>query len=224
MADIYDIDFTDFAPLMLPPDKRNNNFVAFLSALLTPAQWVRNLWMGTYRTGTTAPVWDSTAIYSKYERVTYNKIIYESYTDSNTANPTDTTHWIVVQNNFIGLTERLVYNGGCLTLTWALNKWFGTTFVQPPSQSPIYIQTNVVTAPIFRVGKTEDKSSSISTLTSTEFVGISAGITTQINMTIFVPVAVYNALDAGMVNNDKIFRNFSDKYIPAGIIYNLTTY
>jgi hypothetical protein len=223
MADIYDINFNQFAVNMLPPDKRLPNFQCFIQSLLAPLQWVRDLWFGSYRTGVVVAPW-SAITYNKYDRVLYNKIVYESYVAANTLVPTDTTAWIVVQNNFIGLTERLAYNGGCLTLTWALNKWFGTVFRQPPLQSDIYLQTNVVVAPIFRVGATEDKSSSISTITSSEFVGISDGITTQINMTIFVPVAVYNALDAGLVNNDKIFRNFSDKYIPAGIIYTITTY
>lgn len=222
--DLYDIDFSKFAVSMLPPDKRFTKTVAFIRALLSPIQWVRDLWLGEYRTGTTAFAWSNVATYQKYNRVLYNKIVYESLINTNTSNPTITTSWMVVQSNFIGLSERILFTGQTLTLTYALNKWFGTVFRQPTGVSDIYISTNTVAAPIFRVGTTEAVSSSVSTVSSSEFVGISDAISAQINFTIFVPTAVYNALDSGMVNNNKIFRNFADKYIPAGLIYQITVY
>lgn len=222
MPSIYDIDFQKFAGQMLPPDKRTVVLPAWVKALLLPLQWIRDLWFGEYRTGTTAPPY-AAGTYNKYQRVLYNKVVYESLIDANTDAPTSAS-WFIVQANFIGLSERILYNGGSITLTYALNKWFGTVFRQPPVLSDIYISTNVIVAPIFRIGMTEDVSSSISTLGSSEFIGISDGITTQINLSIFVPVAVYNALDVSMINNDKIFRNFADRYIPAGIVYQITTY
>jgi hypothetical protein len=79
-------------------------------------------------------------------------------------------------------------------------------------------------SPVFRVGTTEAQSSDVSTIGSTEYVGTSDAIATAINISIFVPVAVYNALDVAMINNDKIFRNFADRYIPAGLVYQITTY
>ena len=123
---------------MLPPDKRFTKTVAFVRALLSPIQWVRDLWFGEYRTGTTAFAWSNVAAYQKYNRVLYNKIVYESLINTNTSNPTITTSWMIVQSNFIGLSERILFTGVTLTLTYALNKWFGTVFRQPTGVSDIY--------------------------------------------------------------------------------------
>lgn len=209
---------------MLPPDKRNPVLTAFLNALLVPLQWVNQHRIVEYGEGSSAGQWNSTTTYAKYDQVIYKNVVYQSMFDANTASPLDATKWMVIQSNFIGLNERMNYNGQCLVLTYAMNKWFGTIFRQPPGQSDIWIQTNVVAAPIFRLGTTEDKSSRVSTIGSSEYVGLSDNITDAINATIHCPLATYNALDTAMVNNEKIFRNFVDKYLPAGIIYNIVTY
>jgi hypothetical protein len=223
MASIYDIDFYSFGVQMLPPDKRNNNIISFLSVLLLPLQWLRDLWFSEYATGTTALPFDNSSPYQKYSRVLYNKSVYESLIDNNSDIPT-TSNWFLVQNNFIGVSERILYNGNCLVLTYALNKWFGTTFNQPPVLSDIYISTNTVINPVFLIGQNESDSSDISTDDSSEFIGTNGTISAQINLTIHVPFAVYNALDETGINNEKIFRNFVDNYVPAGIVYNIQTY
>ena len=209
---------------MLPPDKRNPVITAFLNALLAPLQWISRLWLVEYTAGTTAAAWSNAITYAKYDQVIYQKVVFESQINANTSNPLTPIKWTVVQNNFIGLGERILYNGGCLTLTYALNKWFGTVFRQATALSDIYISTNTLVAPVFRVGTTEGQSSSVSTIGSSEFVGTSDAITVAVNISIFVPVAVYNTLDVAMINNNKIFRNFADRYIPAGLIYTVSTY
>lgn len=220
---IYDINYNTLATQTLPPDKRFTRMVAFLRILLSPLQYLNNLWFVGYRTGTLAPAYAS-GTYAKYAQVKYNKIVYESLISGNTAIPTDTTKWKVVQTNFIGLFERITYNGQKLVLEYALNKWFGTTFRQPPSVSDIYISTNSIGTPFFRSSGVEAISSSVRNDGSSEFVINSYTVAIQYNFTIFVPVAVYNALDPAMVNNEAIFRAFANKYIPAGLTYNITTY
>ena len=220
---IYDINFNTLATQTLPPDKRYSRMVAFLRVLLSPLQYLNNLWFVGYRTGATASAW-AAGTYAKYEQVKYNKIVYESLVAGNTAVPTDTTKWKVVQENFIGLFERITYNGQKLVLEYALNKWFGTSFRQPPLTSDIYISTNTIGTPFFRVGGIEAISSSSSNSSSSEFVINSYTVSLQYNFTIHVPVAVYNALDPTMTNNEAIFRAFANKYIPAGLTYNITTY
>ena len=222
-SSIYNIDFYSFGAQMLPPDKRKNNIISFLFVLLLPLQWLRDLWLSEYTIGTTAFAFDNSSPYQKYSRVLYNKSVYESLIDNNTDIPT-TSNWFIVQNNFIGLSERVLYNGNCLVLTYALNKWFGTTFNQPPVLSDIYISTNAVINPVFLIGQNESDSSDVSTTGSTEFIGVNGTITTQINFSIHVPTAVYTALDITGVNNEKIFRNFVDDYVPAGIVYQISTY
>jgi hypothetical protein len=81
---------------MLPPDKRNKNTTAYLSSLLKPLQWVRDLWFSEYNTGTTAAAFSTAAPYAKYDRVLYNKSVYESLIDNNTDVPT-TSNWFLVQ-------------------------------------------------------------------------------------------------------------------------------
>jgi hypothetical protein len=59
MANINDINFTKFSSRILPPDKRNPIITAFLNALLSPLQWIANLWLVEYTAGTTAANWSN---------------------------------------------------------------------------------------------------------------------------------------------------------------------
>lgn len=222
---IYDIDFTKFVPRMLPPDKRFTRTVAWVNVLLSTVQYLRDIWFGSYRTGSTAPTWVNTDPYPKYALVKYsNKVVYESLVDNNTAVPTDTTKWRVAQQNFIGLSERITYNGQKLVLEYAMNKWFGTTFRQPPNVPDIYIGINSIPVAVFRCGGVEDISSVSYGNTSSEFVINSYSLVLPSNFTIHCPVAVYNALATTADQREKIFRAFVDLYVPAGITYSIVTY
>lgn len=226
MSTIYDINFNNAAPSLLPPDKRFVKQVQWVRMLLSSLQYLRDLWFGSYRTGSIAPIWVNSAPYAKYQQVKYsvNNQIYESLINNNSDIPTVATSWQVVQTNFIGLSERILYNGQTLVLTYAMNKWFGTTFRQPNAQSDIYITNSTVPVAFFRSSSVEKASSSVSTGSSSEFVVNAYTFAPPINFTIYCPVAVYNALDPSLVNNNKIFRGFVDKYVPAGITYTITTY
>lgn len=222
---IYDIDFSNkVAPNLLPPDKRFGVNVAWAGILLSPLQYLRDLYFGSYRTGSDAPQWVNTAPYSKYEQVKYNKIIYESLIDNNSDVPTTVATWRVVQINFIGVFERIYYNGQKLVLEYAMNKWFGTVFRQPPNTSDIYITNNTVPVGVFRVGNVESISSKVYANTSSEFVINAYDFNVAFNFTINCPVAVFNALASTDDQREKIFRAFVDKYVPAGVTYNITTY
>lgn len=221
---IYDIDFSKFAGQMLPPDKRFTRSVAWVKILLSPLQYLRDLYFGSFRTGSTAPQWVNTSPYPKYAQVKYNKIVYESLVANNSDVPTTVATWRVVQFNFIGMSERILYNGNKLILEYAMNKWFGTVFRQPPNASDIYISNNAVPIPVFRSGGVEQISSVVYMNGSPEFIINQFTFTIPFNFTINCPVAVYNALDPTLVNNEKIFRAFVDRYVPAGITYNITTY
>ena len=221
---IYDIDYSKFAAQMLPPDKRFTRSVAWIKILLSPLQYLRDLWFGSFRTGSTAPQWVNTSPYPKSAQVKYNKIVYESLVDNNSDVPTTVATWRVVQFNFIGMEERILYNGQALVLEYAMNKWFGTVFRQPPNQSDIYIANNSVPIGVFRCTATEAGSSVSYTSGSSEFVINQFSFAVAFNFTIYCPVAVFNALDPTLVNNEKIFRAFVDRYVPAGITYNIQTY
>lgn len=283
---------------LLPPDKRKPNNISFITCLLSPLQWIRDLWFGSYRTGSTAPAWNSGTTYSKYAQVIYNKVVYESLQDGNTNNTPiiGSTYWTAIQQNFIGLSERIIYNGQTLVITYAMNKWFGTTFRQPNQKnvvnyertsnvatikvlshgystgqivqvrdlsdnsfngvfkitgvttntftyanvgsdvattvaagiasilSDIYILNNSLGILPFIVGGSEAISSVVYADHSSEFIIDGYSFANRINFTIYVPVAVYNALSAISGDRDKIFRAFVNEYIPAGLTYNIQTY
>lgn len=223
MATIFDIDFNQQAVDLMPPNKRSISIIAFVRALLKSIQWSRDLVLDSYKNGATADPY-APGTYNKYDQVVYKQRVFESLTSENDTNPDDITNWRLIQNNFIGIDERILYNGTNLVLTYALNKWFGTVFRQPPAVSDIYISTNEILAPIFRVGLTPDVSSTVGLETSSETVGIDFDFTNINEFTIFVPVLVYNALDPAPANRDAVIRNFADRYVAFSLKYNIQTY
>lgn len=222
---LYDIDYTRVGKQLTPPDKRQTFINAWVKNLLAPMQWIADLWLRDYRTGSSAALWLNSTTYAKYDRVKYKFAIYESLLDGNLNHlPTDTTRWMVVQDNFIGISERILYTSITLTLTYAMNKRFDTVFRQPPNLSDIYISNNAIPVAPFIFGATAQNSSAFYSQSSTEFFINASGFVVAYNFSIHVPVAVYNALDPLPANREKIFRNFVDKIICAGITYNIVTY
>lgn len=221
---IYDVNYNQTGPQMLPPDKRFTRQVAWIKALLSPIQWVRDLWLGSYRTGSTALTWVGSTTYNKYDRALYKQKVYESLIDSNMDNPTVQTSWMVVQQNFIGVFERVLYNGNKLIFEYAINKYFGTVFRQPPNTSDIYGVVHAKSFSVFVVGGTEANSSIVYSNRSSEFVINAYDFNSFFNLTIMVPAAAFSALDPSAANAEKIIRNFANQYIIAGIIYNVDTY
>lgn len=207
----------------MPPDKRTASIIQAVRAFLKSCQWARDLVLGSYKTGAIADKY-APGTYGKYDQVIYKQRVYESLNANNTSNPDDLTQWRLIQQNFIGVDERILYNGNILVLTWALNKWFSTTYRQPPALSDIYILTNEVSIPVFRVGIIEDESSSVGLDSSSEFVWDDYDFINVNEFTIFVPLAVYNALDANPANRDAIIRNFADRYVAFSLRYNIQTY
>jgi len=221
---IYDVDYSKAGKQLMPPDKRMPRLISFFYAFLIPLQWLRDLWFGSFRTGATAQEWLNTTTYAKYDLVVYNIYVYMSLKDGNTNIPTDTSSWIVIQTNFIGMSERILYNCQVLVLTYALNKRFKTIFRQPPNVSDIYIGVFPKPLSVFVVGGVESNSSKVFTTGSSEYVIDSYTFAGYANMTIYVPLAIYNALDPVDANRQIIIRSFADKYMAAGIIYTITTY
>jgi hypothetical protein len=218
----YDIDFIEQSPELLPPDKRVEPNISLVQALFKPIQWLRDLMFTSYKSGSEASTY-SPGTYDKYDQVIYGKKVYSSLKDSNTDLPTVTTSWEIIQSNFVGVEERVRYNAQKIVFEWALNRWFSTTFRQPPNTSDIYITNVIPPVSVFRVGGDESNSSQVFTKHSSEFIINSYSFNAISNFTIHVPLAVYNALgDAS--NREGIFRSFADKYVAAGLSYSISTY
>ena len=215
----------------MPPNKRNPAQLAWITALLTPMQWLNNI-NYLYQTGATIPQYSNTISYSAGTLVLgwfdYNRSVYMSLTDANLGNPlSDPTNWILVLDDFIGVNERLLYNSNKLTLEWALNHYFGTTFRQPPLVPDIFIDDNVTGFSTFYVSNNPDVASYIFPTYSSGYVSnVATPTSATYNYTINFPNSVYITLPgyAGPGTVDHYISNFVDPINVAGTIYKIVTY
>lgn len=216
----FDINYNQKAIELLPPDKRQPMFVAWMKALLSQVQYDRDVVLGDYKIGSNYSLW-SAGTYAKGDRVIYGESVYEVIATTTTATPTNTTDWRVYLDDFVGVDERVLYNSAKLVLEYALNRRFQTTFNQPPTLSDIYIITNVPNIGGFAVGNSTSVSSIIYSDNSSDPLINAQSFTAFYNFTIKIPTAVYSALGGGA---DDIIRKFVDKYNTIGLNYNIETY
>lgn len=225
MPDIYDLDTDQQVVELLPPDKRFTITVSWLQAVLkSSVHWLRDNTLTRYRQGSADPQYvPGTYAYGAY--VKFQKAVYVSLIANNTDNPTVTTSWYQVQNNFIGINERILYNGQRIILEYALNKWFGTIFRQPGSiRSDIYLVTNPQPVSNFLIGYSYRNSSYFYKNRSTEYIINDYSFNRIANLTINVPFGTYNSLEENNTNRDNVIRSFVDQYIAAGITYSINPY
>lgn len=222
---MYTVDYNIAVSDLLSPDKRWPKRIAWLRALVASVAQASFSLFDTYRKANfTATAWDGSPI-DRNQIVRYGKSIFRSEVDANTSEPTFSNTWTLITDNYLGTDFRLALRGEKLVLEYALNVWFGTTFLQPPLQSETYITTNtVLSTPVFRVGANEAESSNVSTLGSSEFVVNDYSFSAQANMAINIPQAVYDSLGASDDVREAIVRNFADRYVNAGIIYTINPY
>jgi hypothetical protein len=182
---------------------------------------------GTFKDGNTAAAFIPATLYVVGDQVQYiDKSIYQCWVVNTGELPTDTAYWFKIQDKFVGIEPRCKYNAQHLLLEWALNEWFGTTFVNTPGASDIYIDTAGADLGAFYVGYTTTESSFVvyDDSEATAFIQaedlISAGISFNIN----VPIAVWIALASTNDDRDNIIRQIADLYVYAGITYDIITY
>lgn len=222
--EIYDITFDQQSAELLPPDKRDPTILAPVRALMSGLQWIRDLIFGSYRLGSTAPAW-SAGTYNKFDQVIYKKAVFESLVANNTTEPDitqNTISWRRVLDNFVGVEQRILYNCQVLAFEYALNKWFATSFRQPPNTSDIYLTTSPPAIKGFLVGGTQP--SLIYRDRSYEFVGNEYHAPISITLTINIPSAVYLALGTTTADRDNLVRSFANKYNAFGIFYDINPY
>lgn len=226
MPDIYDIDYNTHGVMLTPPDKRGDRNVAWIRSMLKPVQWVRDALFDTYRNSFTGDAYDNTATYAKGDRVRYiDRAVYECIeaTTAGTA-PSDTDHWIKIQDLYIGLKERAKYNSGKMLFEYMLNKWFEVA-AAPADQ--IYIENNTVDVNGFYLGYSDTWQSGQlgNQFNQQHYLGAASAYATDPNcFTIYVPVAVYTALGSTNDERDNVVKSFADQYVLAGMIYNIQSY
>jgi hypothetical protein len=224
-----------FAVNFLPPKKRLPIYNAWTKTLLKPLQVLYNTMFGTFKDGNTAPLWVTATAYAVGDQVQYtDKSVYECWVANTGELPTNTEYWFKIQDKFVGIEPRCKYNAQHLLFEWALNEWFGTTFVNTPGASDIYIDAAAADLGAFYVGFTETESSFVvyDDSEATAFIQALNLTTAGISFTINVPIAVANALTTETANTvpnisanrENIIRQIADLYNYAGITYNVITY
>lgn len=219
MADIYDIDFTQQAPELLPPDKRDRGTIAVLLAVTSCIQWCRDLLFTSYKIGATAQPY-ATGSYNKFQEVVYLKSVYYSLIDNNTDLPIVTTSWLKIQSNFLGVDQRIKFNGQRIVLEFALNQNFGGVFRPPGSSSlsDIYLTNSPGSPAGFRVGKTEPYCSTNGQTKSSDTIGLKYPFVQLINFNINIKTSIYK------LTTQQAIIDFTNKYIPSGLYFNIVQY
>jgi hypothetical protein len=224
-----------FAVNFLPPKKRLPIYKAWVKTLVKPLQVLYNTMFGTFKDGNTAPLWVTATAYAVGDQVQYeDKSVYECWVANTGELPTNTDYWFKIQDKFVGIEPRCKYNAQHLLFEWALNEWFGTTFVNVPGASDIYIDITGANIGAFLVGYTPTESSYVvfDEPEASGYIQAENLTTVAISFTIYVPLAVANALTNETpntvpnisANRENIIRQIADLYTYAGINYNVITY
>lgn len=222
---MYNVNYNTTIESLLVPDKRTKKTVAFNSVLVTEVSNNHNILFTTYKDYSVYPNWTA-GTYAKNDLVKYGKSIFKSLENGNTGQPTLSDKWRLASENFLGSDFRLSITGSKLNLEYALNIWFGSTFRQPKvGLSDIYLTTNsIIQIPVFRVGITEIESTAVGADTSQESVINYYDFLAQYNLTINIPSALFTSLGTTNDIRNSIVRSFADKYINAGLTYQIQTY
>jgi hypothetical protein len=224
-----------FAVNFLPPKKRLPIYKAWVKTLLKPLQVLYNTMFGTFKDGNAAAIYNGATAYVVGNQVKYtDKAIYQCWVASTGNLPTNTAYWFKIQDKFVGIEPRCKYNAQHLLFEYALNEWFGTTFVNVPGSSDIYINAVGANLGAFYVGFTPTDSSFVvyDEPEATAFIQALDLTTASISSTVNVPIAVANALTTETANTvpnisanrENIIRQIADLYNYAGITYDVITY
>lgn len=232
---IYDISYDQKAVELLPPDKRTAKQVSWVKAMFGQLKYLRDAIFTYYKGGITSynsyyvnkwePLANGGLGYFQNEPVKYGEAVYVSLDDGNLSVP-PSIEWALVQNNFIGVDERIMFNANKLVFEYALNKRFDGQFYQPPNVSQIYIVKNSLPNFPFIVGGDENSSSSVFQTYGGEVIIDSYSLANFNNFTIMVKDSVYYAIDPSgdPAIIDKIIRNFADRYNTISLNYDIQTY
>lgn len=222
------INTDNFAVNFLPPKKRLPIYKAWAKTLLNPLQVLYNTMFGTYKDGNSATNWFLLTSYNVGDQVKFvDKSIYQCWVASGAGiEPTNTDYWFKIQDKFVGIEPRIKYNAQHLLFEWALNEWFGTTFVNTPGSSDIYILNIQSANNVFYVGFTSANSSLVvyENGEAYDFIQNLNITNTGAEFAIYVPVAVWTALASTNTDRDNTIRQIADNYVYAGINYDIITY
>ena len=229
---IYDWTASIFGEQFLPTHKRKDRYKSWVNVLLTPIQYVHDLFFNNYANGEYDYVWDAVSTYQKNEVVMYfDYQLYIAIQNVPIMTPCiDTNFWVLVSDN-VGLRQRANVTGQKLLLEWVLNKHYGTTFRQPAiGTSDIYVAGVLIDTNYFVSGidGLESSFAAISGQDAEQFVGISYTYETE-SLIIWVPNATLDLISQGTEiapypNAQKTVLFYAYKFIFAGVIAKVEGY
>ena len=197
---IYDIDFTAVVKNTAPPNHRTNKLLSYVDDLLSPLQYDHDNFFDNYIDGSINsgyPEWSNIVTYHTGDRVIYGGAVWEQLPNMSLGvkPPGRLPSWYLISPDFIGVSERILYNAQKIVFEWALNRWFMTTFRQPPSLPDIYIN-EAIKSNAFIIGYTESESSAVYALPQfcTNFIYDDNTTYIGYDFIIFMPLATYNSL------------------------------
>lgn len=223
---IYPYDTSYVSEQLLPPEMRTPMRLAWIRTLLASVRAKYNDIFGStqsYTQGFSYANWSSITAYTKGNRVKYGVSIYEALVASTGSDPeVNTDDWLLIEKDFVGVFERVKYNGQKMVLQYVLNRYLNTSYATLPT---IYIQTNNIDVNGFYLGV--DGASELGELgdnaNQDDFLGTSYSLN-QYAFTVYVPTALFTTLGTTAANRENRVRNVVDKYRLAGMTYNVTTY
>lgn len=216
----FDIDY--LTEKLTPPQLRQIRIIAFLKVICRPLQLI---WKNTekYFNGSGYAVWSNATTYFRGDKVRYGYEIYDALQGSTNEVPfNNPDYWLMINKDFVGLDARVRFNGGKMLFEYILNLYLNTTYSTIPT---IYTTRNSVDVNGFFMGT--DGNSELGELgkenNQDDFLGTTATIN-QYAMTIYVPAALYASLATTTADREARVRNIADRYVYAGIQYNVVQY
>ncbi len=231
---IYSYDNKIVAEQIAPPTLRQSKFLAWLYVITKPVQSLWDLVFNGYKDGGTYDHdMDDTYfippigyIFTVGYTIKYNKSIYICIRTSIYTGVVNLADFDKLQDNFLGVTERIKYNSQKILFEYAMNKWFSVPNINIPY--PIFITNNFIQSQtVFLLGGSSETSSLMpnSSINSVDYMGnMPTYITGTFDFTINVPLDLFDTLGTTTTNKENTIRQFADKYNLAGITYNVITY
>lgn len=229
MPSIYDVDYKIVNNNILAPQYRQSKIKAFVNAMIYPIQWLRDRFFLNYVESYQDYIiysGGSSVLLNQYELVKFpDNSVWEnqvSNIDIATYNPTlgqlysgSTLLWVKIQEDFIGLNERLKYSNQKIMLEYILNRYFNdsldTIYISNNNTSiaPFYICDDDTDIDCGYVGFDEDN--------CTEYISFDDTLTTVYHFTIFIPDTLVS------IDLDEI-RVIVDRYNYYSLTYNFQIY
>lgn len=221
-SNIYDINYKLLWETLLPPILRKNRLKQWGDVLTKPIQSLHNFIFYEYANGANYPYWDPTFNYVAGDQVVYTfRRVYTCIAANINQQPdlsVSSTYWVMTNPNYVGIREKIKYNSQKILFEYALNKWF--------QSSGIFINNNAIDGSRFLMANSSGLSSTMAKTStySTDYLGSTYTAPSQYAFTIFVPIAVYNALSPNASQRESIIRSFADLYVLGGMMYDVQTY